>query len=339
MSADPGKPEDVAPSDVAHRSVRGLTVPSPGPQLALIQSPSLLQPVANGLAGAIAALSPASDVPTTARSVPLQVVSPPPLGLFRSPIALQVARRWQQPAMDISRRLLIHLHAQSHMPRLDSQGPISGGQLWVQAPGWIYLQCAERTLADWLQRLIHAPPRLVGLPLRGPIPPPAPVDPESLFRIQRAHARCWALLRLAQQERILPWPASGLEAPISDIPWLDRHQRLLLQHPHEQALIHQLLQLPPVLMPQSQVWTWGQPALSDEIMLVPWPLPSSMLWQQLQHWSEQILAFDRDCQIFGAVSRHTPALAQARLGLVSLTQAVLGFILSTLLQIHAPLEL
>ena len=52
-----------------------------------------------------------------------------------------------------------------------------------------------------------------------------------------------------------------------------------------------------------------------------------------------MLDFDRSCRIWGEVNRQTPELAQARLGLIALTQFLLGWLLQEQMGVSAPVEL
>ena len=330
------------------------------PALALIRYPSLRQQLANGLAQAIVPLNHPHDPQPAAHPVVLEVIPHTQLGLFRSPIALQIASQTQQPAMALGRQILSHFHQQFALtlPCSRTQAEPIEAQLWLQSPGWIYIQCSERALATGLQPLLHNPPTLIALPWRQGSPSRSEMaslstveafDSEQLFRCQYAHARCCTLLRLADQEHLLTLPISqpslgsawNTGAPCPSVPWLNPHQQLYLQSPAEHALIHRLLQFPGSLSPQSQIWiTDHRHCIPIQYTHpIPWPIPTCLLWRQAQAWSEHLLAFDRDCQIFGQVNTQTLALAQARLGLVCATQAVLAFILNTLLQVDAPIEL
>jgi hypothetical protein len=321
--------------------------------IAWVRYPSLLQQLSTCLATAIASLDDAGADLIMTGSMPLEVMTSQP-GLFRSPIALQLASRMQQPAMRLGRQILTHVHQQLHPGCSCTIARQLEARLWLQSPGWIYIQCSEQTLATWLQQVLCYPPTRIPQPwaerLSCPPHSPSPLasqspNSEQLFRIQCAHARCCALLRLAQQEKLLTLPIiqPSLE-PILDpirlplIPWLDRQQHLRLQLPAERALINLLLRFPASLIPQSQVRTTGADQ-GEQSMLIPLPLPLTYLCRDAQIWTNHLLRFDRESHIFGEVSAQVPALAQARLGLVSATQAVLAFLLGTLLQTDAPIEL
>jgi arginyl-tRNA synthetase len=107
------------------------------------------------------------------------------------------------------------------------------------------------------------------------------------------------------------------------IPWLDdqgtdtEQAVLRLVHPTERRLITELLDF--------------QAAISDSDQLSLVKLGNSL--------SKAFEQFYSSCRILGEVKTQNPRLAQARLGLVGITQAMLRSLLEDQLGVSAPVEL
>jgi arginyl-tRNA synthetase len=131
--------------------------------------------------------------------------------------------------------------------------------------------------------------------------------------MQYAHARCCSLLRLADQEGLIELTNLDFSQPTwhwqqpEPIPYLDG-TRLRLGQPSEQKLIAQLLRV-------------------IEAQLDEQPLDTAKL---AYHLSQAFLEFERYCRIWGEVKQDHLALAQARLGLIALTQLLLKKLLEKL---------
>jgi arginyl-tRNA synthetase len=193
-----------------------------------------------------------------------------------------------------------------------------GFQVEVVSPGWINLRLSHRGLATWLEHLHQIPSQSH---FKGAL---TPQYSQNLFPVQYAHARCCSLLRSAHQQNLIqlkncdakthPWQ---IIEPNS-IPWLNEDQETLrLLHPAEKFLLEQLLDIPDALLGNIQV---------DCVKL------ALSLSQAFEH-------FERSCRIWGEVKTQTPNLAQARLGLVALTQALLQSLLEDHLASFAPHQL
>jgi hypothetical protein len=236
----------------------------------------------------------------------------------------------------------------------------------VFSPGWIQFRLSDRGLAAWLQQLIQIPPFLPHGELgrisyedggagnegksqlsvtatwyKHPYSPHPEIPDQSqrtepanqahsLFRVQYAHARCCSLLRLAHRQSLIN--LSGLDSITPNwawvepnpIPWLDGDPEmeyspihLLLEHPAERGLIAHLLDGIEQLTPST-------PARPIELA------------NALSHEFEK---FYSACRIWGEVKTETPQLAQARLGLVAITQKLLRSLLQDQLHVTAPIEL
>lgn len=232
--------------------------------------------------------------------------------------------------------------------------------LEVLFPGWIHFQLSDRSLATWLQQLIQMPPLLsnlehdlsIGFQEKGDVGEresqikhedfktieitdhkQLTQDPKiarQLFAAQYAHARCCSLLRLAQRQGLIELSDSDFKTQSwhfvepNPIPWLYDEQgmeseplRLRLGHAAERGLIEQIL---------------------DGVDQISSLTPSSpiKLITPLSHTFER---FYSTCRIWGEVKTETPKLAQARLGLVGVTQKLLRSLLQEQLGVSAPIEL
>lgn len=199
----------------------------------------------------------------------------------------------------------------------------------VVPPGWLQLEITPISLAIWLQSFVlgEHPPALPKV-FKDKYRPN--VETCRLFAIQYAHARCYSLLQLGERDGLIRLQPSDLAvgavrlsavAP-KPIPWLNpENEKLRLSHPNETALITQLLRL------------------IDNVYF-PCPNHKQINWQNTAlNLSQAFQAFYSSCQIWGEVKIKTPALAQARLGLVMVTQSALRLLLQEILGVSAPLEL
>ena len=262
----------------------------------------------------------------TPEMVPLQRLSDDTCVLYRSAIALKLASLWQQSPLDIANQLMTSFATISQY---------TTGQICLEFsvevvfPGWINFRLSDQGLAAWLQHLVHTKLRLIVVHGEGREDgevnsPSSPLSPSSLFPVQYAHARCCSLLRLAHRQGLiklkdldfitLDWQ---LLEP-NPIPWLNDDQAALrLVDPAEKRLIAQILD--------------SRDALSDPGQLSQRKLASAL--------SNEFERFYSNCRIWGEVKIETPKLAQARLGLVAVTQALLRSLLQDHLGVPAPAEL
>nr|WP_275994409.1 DALR anticodon-binding domain-containing protein [Argonema antarcticum] len=230
----------------------------------------------------------------------------------------------------------------------------------VVAPGLIHFQLSDLGISAWLQRLVgHGKSKVKSLPCPPcpPCPPPLPHSPtpplphsptpplstqhsalstqysalkeSQLFAVQYAHARCCSLLRLAHREGAIALvepdrdtsPARWSLVSPNPIPWLTSDKKLRLVHPAERALISHLF------------------ALQDNIYC-PYPSGREINWEKTAlTLSDLFETFYRRCRIWGEVKKEDLCLAQARLGLLVVTQTLLRLVLQDFLGVFAPLEL
>jgi hypothetical protein len=294
--------------------------------------------------------------------IPLYRLPDDTVVLYRSAIALKLAPLWQLPVLDIAHQLVASFLTINQ----DTTGQIClDFSIEVLSSGWIEFQLSDWGLATWLQHSTHAfhhdapqgwgeldspmsnkaapfpSPRRGGLERGGerlteqhcPQPPlirEECVSPDKFFPVQYAHARCCSLLRLAHTQGLIKLrdldfnTVSWQLVEPNPIPWLNDDQGgdtgkvlLRLVYPAEQRLIAQILDVQDVMNDQAQL---SGVKLATALSIV-------------------FERFYSSCRIWGEVKSQTPKLAQARLGLVVLTQALLRSLLQDYLGVPAPIEL
>jgi hypothetical protein len=264
-------------------------------------------------------------------SIPLHRVQDDTQVVYKSAIALKLASLCKLPAFEIATYLKTALVTSSENSESQSESEFT---LEISSQGWLFFRLTDQGLAAWLQYLIQHPLSLETFPLKAvnalneqqPI-----IKPAHLFLIQYAHARCCSLLRLAHQQGLIelrsqPQSQIGQLIKPHPLPWCNfQSGGLCLNHPAEQRLISQLLTL------LEDISTFQLPAQDREQNL--------HLVRLASNFSNAFLTFYRQCRIWGEVKAETPQLAQARLGLVSLTQSILQMMLEEGLGVAAPVEL
>ena len=238
--------------------------------------------------------------------------------LYISGVAMGISKSQNLPAMEIAQAMAGHLSRNS-----DSLFSVK-----VIPPGWIYLELIDSTLAAWLQNLIVFPENedLINNFVDYQLPVTNHQSQISLhsltiFKIQYAHSRCCSLLRLADKDGLIALNRIGTKSYFSlkPIPLLNGDQKLLLNHVDEMLLMHQLVKL------------------VDDLVCTH---SSSLNWEtSAGKLSQAFEKFWGSCRIWGEVKIHTPELAQARLGLLVVTQLVLRSVLEDKLGVVAPIEL
>jgi len=271
--------------------------------------------------------------------------------LYVSSIAFKLSKLWGIPITDIATAIARELSDSNVALNTDSEPYF---MVRVVSPGLIHLQLSDLGISAWLQRLVEdgkskvksqkskenwslviSHCSLVILP-HSPTPPlshsptlPLPHPKSHIFAVQYAHARCCSLLRLAHREGAIalvePDPDSSpaywcLVSP-NPIPWLTSDKKLRLVHPAERALISYLF------------------ALVDNIYC-PHPSGREINWEKTAlALSDLFETFYSRCRIWGEVKKEDLCLAQARLGLLVVTQTLLRLVLQDFLGVFAPLEL
>ncbi|MDZ7956317.1 MAG: DALR anticodon-binding domain-containing protein [Aulosira sp. DedQUE10] len=249
--------------------------------------------------------------------------------LYISGIALRLEKSQNQKALEIANAIASSLS--------EFCGDVFN--IDIVSPGWIHFKLTHPTLAAWLQNLAmgclggREIEKSENLPIE---------NSGHLFAVQYAHARCCSLLQQAHREGLIK-----LKDVLSDtqknidlqklslsnsvsafwsvifpnpIPWLDSDQKLRLHHPAEGRLISELVQV-----------------VDD---LECHAINSTVNWQKAAlNLSQAFDNFWSECRIWGKVKITSPQLAQARLGLVMITQSVFRVLLEEKLGMFAPLEL
>lgn len=260
--------------------------------------------------------------------------------MYRSAIALRLSPYLQQSACDIANQLVASFPTVIHD---SAQQIVLGFTVEVEPSGWINFWLSDRTLATWLQHLTEISP---GRGLKETEPNhwhrknPNRMQPKqllqsqndrhNLFPIQYAHARCCSLLRLAHQYGLVQLTDAELKTANwqfvepNPIPWLNENQGvdpaqipLRLVHPAERRLLAQLLEV--------------QDGFASLERLRAVKLASTL--------SQEFERVYSSCRIWGEVKIQTPKLAQARLGLIAVTQKLLRSLLQDQLCVPAPVEL
>lgn len=258
---------------------------------------------------------------------------------YVSAIALRLSRLPGELSVDVAQTISAHLansikavgdKAIAHQPLADA--------LWrnftVKAvpSGWIHLQLSDVGLASWLQilteRSIYLDDRLRqkiahendNQLLR---------NSTRLFELQHTHARCCSQIYLAQQIGLLSLSKNSSDCSFSDLqfgsvltpkpfPWFDSRLLLRFQHPAEYGLISQLV---------ATVDTLSDASSQLSILKVG------------ENLSQNFIKFHAACRIFAEIKTAEAEVAQARLGLVLATQAVLKALLEQGLGVCAPTKL
>ncbi|MBD2122687.1 DALR anticodon-binding domain-containing protein [Trichocoleus sp. FACHB-262] len=274
--------------------------------------------------------------------------------LYSSAIALQLAKHCQKPAIELARLITEHFSQAAIAQNLPGNPPLTSVSFGLrnftvklEPSGWLYFELIPQGLADWLQcRTYHFVPQLqqsvegVGQKLSPVVVPQksSKVNQGHIFDpfvVQYAHARCYALLRLAREQGLLAeepvninsLTPSAIAAPA--IPWLNLQSELRLVHPAEQSLIFALIDTVDEL----------QSLLVAAIALPLEPKEYRMVERLVAALAKAFLSFYDACRFWGDVQQSDQALVQARLGLVLATQPLLQVLIQEVLGLVAPTEL
>ncbi|MEB3279914.1 MAG: DALR anticodon-binding domain-containing protein [Lyngbya sp.] len=236
---------------------------------------------------------------------------------YHSAIALKLAKINHQNPLDIATKIVQGLSFPNEKVEMVME---------VIPDGMIAFELTDDTVATCLQQMTQTP-----LPASSFSPTSTQkisVNP-NLFAVQYSHARCCSILRLADRDRLITLAQPDLQTtpPLwllikpNPIPWLDVNGKLQFHHPREQQLIGQLL-------------------TSLDALDAGCTSSDQQFWKNKANLiSDAFQAFYSQCRIWGEVKLQTPEIAQVRLGLISVTQAILRYILQEKLGLIAPLEL
>jgi len=177
----------------------------------------------------------------------------------------------------------------------------------IKITGEIDLEISDRSLSFWLQKLLE-----ISRTWEKKSKEELNQFTADIFTIQYAHARCCALLRLGEEERIIRLKQGEftLVEPLK-ISWL------LLKESTEKKLINQLIAMVDALN-NSEDPNWIA---------------------QGNNLSIAMLEFYSSCRIWGEVIQKNSQLSQARLGLISLVQTLLFCLIQEQLRVSAITEL
>jgi hypothetical protein len=276
----------------------------------------------------------------SADEIPLNRVQRDDQLWYVSAIALKLATVTQDSATAIATQLVDDLIQDTALTKVNPS-PLSLDSVWGQAtmqltpPGWMHFKFSDKGLALWLQLLSEwlltsgnlTSSDRVEMQNRVGQPTPQGSSPRnciSSFEVLYTHARCCDLLRLGEQAGILRLyadPAQVASWQIVDpspIPWWADDLWRCAQLP-ERRLIMQMVDV------------------LDELSMGPAP-SIDRIWGLAQRLSQAFQRFYAQCSIFALAQTDRP-LAQARLGLVLLTQALLRWLLQDWLHLKPPIEL
>ncbi|WAL58640.1 DALR anticodon-binding domain-containing protein [Thermocoleostomius sinensis] len=264
---------------------------------------------------------------------------------YRSAIALKLAAS-PEAAICIATQLVDDLIQSTQADSRDIPVPLLH-DIWHNAviqsttSGWIHFQFSDQELAAWLQMLSEwlllckhpgisqQPDQLDALEALSDGKQPLTQNYElrhstSSFEVLYTHARCCGLLRLGESTNLLHLDSDPAQTAVwriaepDFIPWyVDRQFRC--HHPAERRLISQMVNI------------------LDELFVTPSP-SAARIWRMAQCLSQDFQTFYAHCSIF-ATAKSDRSLAQVRLGLVLLTQALLRWLLEDWLCLRAPIEL
>lgn len=256
---------------------------------------------------------------------------------YVSAIAFKLSKLLHQPASKLAEQIVIQINQESEVNHTNTvPGPNTvPEQIWQNfwqnwialavEPGWIRLRLTEQGLAEWLQHLLHAPltwepeEMLHNTQI-------VEIDPDSphFFTVLHTHARCCALLCRAHEGNLIQLATSTSQVSTAitiagALPWLtDTDISLRFQQDQEWNLIGQISD------------TLSYLSLSEtDLKANP---PATKVAYDL---SRAFQTFYAACPIWGEAKQNL-ALAQAQLGLVSITQRMLDWLLKTKLGQIAP---
>ncbi|NET47002.1 MAG: hypothetical protein F6K15_36295 [Okeania sp. SIO2B3] len=245
--------------------------------------------------------------------------------VYKSAIALKLASVCQQPAIYIATELVKYCR---EIVNTDTKKYTENFEFEVISSGIIYFYLTDLSLANWLDYLTSFPLNFEQQKLRVGVDDKS-LKSTNLFPIQYSHARCCSLLRMGIRDRLINLTPAGPDASgqfllfqISQpIPWQQPNGQLQFSHNSEYQLIAQIA------------------STLDRIYCVS-SSKKPINWQKVADAiSVAFQNFYSHCRIWGEVKVKKPKLAQARLGLVLLTQSILRFLLEERLGGEAPVEL
>lgn len=245
--------------------------------------------------------------------------------LYKSAIALKLAPVCQQPAINIATELAKYC---GEIVNTERKKEILNFQVEVVSSGMISFTIEGLSIANWLNDLSYLPLNCEEQKLQVAIDHQAS-ETRNLFPIQYSHARCCSLLKMGEGDRLIT--LTPTKAEIYSQFWLIETPQLIPW----QKLNGELQ-----FLDNSEYQLIGQIAFTlDRIYCFP-QSKKPVNWEKVADaLSLAFQTFYRKCRIWGKVKIETPKLAQARLGLVLITQSLLRFLLEKRLGEKALTEL
>lgn len=226
---------------------------------------------------------------------------------YRCAIALQIAKKDSRSPGAIASQI-----AAAVSPPLEAT---DGFRIKASPAGELDCQVSDRAVADWLQNLLVNSMTSIGADEYASLASP------DCFHLQYPHARYCSLLFLGHQERLIQLHFSpskthpGQWLAPTPVPWLSAAGSLRFCQAAEQQLLALLID----------------------------GVDRSVATDSDSHWlkfagrlGEAMLNFDRDCRIGSTAPLE---LAQARLGLVAIAQALLRWLLQVKIGVRAIAQL
>ncbi|ACK68586.1 DALR anticodon binding domain protein [Gloeothece citriformis PCC 7424] len=244
----------------------------------------------------------------TPKKIPIYRLKHPTQIIYRCSLPLRLSSQLQLSSGAIAQQLVTHLTRDDS----SSPDPTLKFTLEIGEEGVIDCYLGDRSLVVWLEEL----PQLF-LSCFTSHPEISQNLSINVLPFQYTHARCCSLLRLGELEGIIEFECEFLaqqrwlwKAP-NPIPWK------VLNENREYRLISQILHL------------------VDDIEEIT-PKNFTIVAHQL---CEAFWDFERYCRIWGEIKEKTPQLAQARLGLVAVTQMLLQSLLQERFKVTAYIEM
>ncbi|WP_287526297.1 DALR anticodon-binding domain-containing protein [Okeania sp. SIO2C2] len=277
--------------------------------------------------------------------------------VYKSAIAMKLASVCQQPAIYIATELVKYCR---EIVNTDTNKETDNFEFEVISSGIIYFYLTDLSIANWLDYLTSFPlnfeqqelqvgvdfnevrscfcngdvsksPKTFRQSRRGFRPNyfDKSLETTNLFPIQYSHARCCSLLRMGIRDRLINVTLTGPDGSgqfwqlqtSKSISWQQPNGQLQFLHDAEYQLIAQIA------------------STLDRIYCVS-SSKKPINWQKVADaMSVAFQDFYSHCRIWGEVKVKKPKLAQARLGLVLVSQSILRFLLEERLGGEAPVEL
>lgn len=265
-------------------------------------------------------------------AIPLEPIRQAPMGRFRSAIALKAAPLCSISALELAHQLGQALASQwEQLLAFDKwEGsnccaevtPLPQISVWVQPPGWLFWQWSDGAIAHWLATAAEfteneriADPSIATDPLP--------------FHLQYAHARCSALLQLAQP--LITHSGSPVQAA----------SVLSHLHPAEQVILRHALSFSQQLQPTHafiatvpisrslNLWTDGS--------VIDWPPPLALRQRVSEQWGQQFEQFYSACRVTEVDL--SPEHRQVRVQAIAVMKRCLALLLTHLWDADVPEKL